>query len=569
MKLPKTFITYSIFLLTVLNQSFFSIVYAQVPTLEWVSGGQAGHHHVTDIVTTNDHAYITGYSLSGALSIEDTVLRSSVYGQFGVPYSFPYLIHYDTNGYFIDVLMGQVSAPTYGNQLATDATGNIYWGGIMFDDLVLGPDTLRTPAKALFLVKYNAAGATSWTTTDIQGDIDGLSGLVVDETGNVYLTGSVYGNLIVGDTTLIGGAGIHNSDSFIIKLNATGQLIWAKLLKGSDGDFPKDLVLDQAGHLYVVGGYSGASFVVDSDTLRDDFYGQVLGNFYIVKLDTARGGVLQMLSGVGNGKEVANAVAVDEQENIYALLEYNGSFLTLGDTTLHYNQNTLSDGCLVKYNKFGVLLWVKAIQGDIQFDLRNLELTNSGLLYCSGFFQGPSLTIDHLQLDNHPTYFEDTTSAPRDGFIAQFSVDGTIHSLTPVSGAGYETVDAMLVQDNQLYIAGSSGNDDLFGAYQYNLYLAKLSTVVAVNETYQQHQPNLKIYPNPSQSGFFTIPSIGKSIKQLTVYQAQGQIVHVVPSNAISLTFSYMLDLHHLSDGYYWVQIIWEDGQQGSYLINK
>ena len=79
-------------------------------------------------------------------------------------------------------------------------------------------------------------------------------GVTVDAAGNVYTTGTFEGTVDFDP-----GPGVFNltsagdSDAFVQKLDATGDLVWATRTGSTDSDSGKEIAVDGTGNVYVIG----------------------------------------------------------------------------------------------------------------------------------------------------------------------------------------------------------------------------------------------------------------------------------------------------------------------------
>src|SRR5690349_63412 len=94
---------------------------------------------------------------------------------------------------------------------------------------------------------------------------DNANKLVVDKTGNIYIAGSFQGTNADFDP----GPGVYplnsagSKDCFVAKYDASGKLLWAFRIGGSNTDEINDIALDGIGNLYITGYFRGSS--VDFD----------------------------------------------------------------------------------------------------------------------------------------------------------------------------------------------------------------------------------------------------------------------------------------------------------------
>src|SRR5690606_24091649 len=107
-----------------------------------------------------------------------------------------------------------------------------------------------------FVLKLTGDGAYVWAKA--LGLRTTAASMELDPLGNIYLGGS-----FAGVTDLDPGAAVLSftsfggTDGFVVKLDPTGELIWAGRIGGTQFDDMLDIALDGAGGLLLTGGFSG------------------------------------------------------------------------------------------------------------------------------------------------------------------------------------------------------------------------------------------------------------------------------------------------------------------------
>lgn len=88
-------------------------------------------------------------------------------------------------------------------------------------------------------------------TTTTNGN-DAATTVVLDDQGNVYVTGSFFGTFDLNPgvlTNSVTSAG--DRDIFVVKLDALGNYIWGKRIGGSGTDAAYDMAIDGSGNLLI------------------------------------------------------------------------------------------------------------------------------------------------------------------------------------------------------------------------------------------------------------------------------------------------------------------------------
>lgn len=155
-----------------------------------------------------------------------------------------------------------------GSAIAVDAFGNVYVTGFFngVTDADPGPGVFNLTAlgdEDIFVSKLDVAGNLLWAKQMGGLDFEEGNSMAVDAGGNVYITGHFYGTVDFDP-----GAPVYNmssagfSDIFISKLDANGNLRWAKQIGGVLYDWSYEITLDIYGNILSTGYFDD---VVDFD----------------------------------------------------------------------------------------------------------------------------------------------------------------------------------------------------------------------------------------------------------------------------------------------------------------
>jgi len=184
--------------------------------------------------------------------------------------------------------------------IAVDASGNAYvTGDTTSTDLPTTPGSLATTYHGngdAFVAKWNAAGAALVYSSYLGGaDADQGSGVVVDSSGNVYLTGSTRSSdfpTVSAALETFGGGTCDLSpcaDAFVTELNATGDaLIYSTFLGGKGADYGQAVALDSSGNAYVTGVTASANFPATAGAFEAAYGGSgPSGDVFIARVGPA------------------------------------------------------------------------------------------------------------------------------------------------------------------------------------------------------------------------------------------------------------------------------------------
>ena len=119
--------------------------------------------------------------------------------------------------------------------------------------------TSNGAAEDLFIAKLDPAGKLLWAQRFGGTGRDVGMGLDVGSDGSVYVTGSFYGAMTVGNTTLASKGG---KDAFVLKFDTDANAVWARRMGGGDGsvssnfdDQGNGVTVTNDGSVYVTGDF--------------------------------------------------------------------------------------------------------------------------------------------------------------------------------------------------------------------------------------------------------------------------------------------------------------------------
>ncbi|SVD61912.1 uncharacterized protein METZ01_LOCUS414766, partial [marine metagenome] len=182
-----------------------------------------------------------------------------------------FLTKYNTSGtHQWSKLLGSTSDDV-GNEIVMDSSGNLYITG--YTEGILDNGT-TSGERDLLITKYDSSGNNSWAKQIGNTRSEGRS-IALDSSGNAYVAGYTYGDFD-------GNSNIGGADIVVVKYDSSGTKQWAYQYGTSSDDFGEGIVVDSAGNLYVTGYTSG------------NFYGNVnagSSDVFLMKLNSS--GIIQ------------------------------------------------------------------------------------------------------------------------------------------------------------------------------------------------------------------------------------------------------------------------------------
>jgi hypothetical protein len=241
-----------------------------------------------------------------------------------------YLAKYDPDGNHLWTNQLGTSTLDFSHSVALDGIGNIFISGYTGGSL----GGTNAGASDAFLTKYDPAGNLLWTEQLGTSSKDLSYSVVLDSSGNAFISGYTEGNL--------GGTNTVYDDAFLAKYDPDGTLLWIEQLGTSDYDESFSVAVDASGNAFISGlteGSLGGTNVGSRDA-------------FLSKYDPA--GNLLWTEQLGtNEHEKSWSVAVDASGNAFISGNTYGS---LGGTNAG-----LDDAFLAKYDTAGNLLWTEQL----------------------------------------------------------------------------------------------------------------------------------------------------------------------------------------------------------------
>jgi hypothetical protein len=288
-----------------------------------------------------------------------------------------------------------------------------------------------------WVVKLDSSGNLEWQKILGGSGRDQLFGVVQGNDGNYVIAGLTTSN----DGDITGFLG--SEDFWIIKLGSTGNLIWEKTYGGSSYDFARSIANTADGGYIVAGG----TFSEDGDVTVS--YSE--SDYWIIKLDVSGNLEWEKTLG-GNGTDSVNNVKETIDGGYIAV----GSSTSIDGNVSHNNGKT--DLWTVKLDAFGNLEWEKALGGS-ENEYGKSVVQNANGEY---IIVGDTSSNDGDISENKGYY---------DCWIVKLSSTGTLISERTIGGASYDNANCInRTNDNSYIIAArtASNNGDVSGKYNNN-----------------------------------------------------------------------------------------------------
>ncbi len=225
----------------------------------------------------------------------------------------------------------------FGQGILVDSSGNIFISGITTSFSVGGWDVA--------LLKFDSSGNKLWNTSWGGADQDSGRDVVMDSSGNFYVSGS---------TASFGAGG---NDFSLVKFDSNGVPLWNVTWGGTGTEFGWGVAIDTSGNVYTSGYTTG--------------FGAGGYDIALVKFDS-NGNILWNTTWGGGSADYSRDIAIDTCGNVI-VPGYTSSF-SVGSY----------DIALIKYASNGTQLW-NTTWGDVGLEeIWGIAVDSSGNAFLSG-----------------------------------------------------------------------------------------------------------------------------------------------------------------------------------------
>jgi len=308
----------------------------------------------------------------------------------------------------------------------------------------------------------------AWTPTTPQVSVSTFAGdvtsVAVDAFGNVYTTGTFSGTVDFDP-----GAGTSNltsvglDDDFVLKLDSSGNYVWAKRFGNSENDKSYSVAVDTSGNVYTTGRFSG-TLDFDPGVGTSNLTSAAYDDIFVSKLDSSGNYVWAKKFG-SSGDDWGASVAVDASGNVYATGFWNSI-----------------DALVLKLGSAGNLVWTKTFAGAGEQRGASIAVDVSGNVYTTGFFEN---TVDF-----DPGVGTSNFTAPylqADAFVSKLDSSGNYVWAKIFSGTDTKRSESVAIDaSGNVYTAGylygtvdfdpGAGTSNLTSAGSGDVFVSKLDS---------------------------------------------------------------------------------------------
>lgn len=398
-------------------------------------------------------------------------------------------------------------------------------GGYIFTGFSYSDQGAFTAAHGdtdMWVVKTDASGSVLWQRLLGGTAQDIAMDIALAADGGYVLTGQTYSNN--GDVAQNLGA----SDCIILKLDGQGNTLWTKLFGGNSLDYPHGIENTADGG-YIVSGHLGSA---DSSAIGlhyDPDYG--MAEAWAIKIDGSGNQQWQRAYGSTKGEQAYTIKqTLDGGYIMGAITDLEGGTQN-GDIAQAYGT---SDFWIVKLNATGNIVWEKTLGGTMGDHCADIVETADGYIAV-----GSSTSED---MDVSANYGE------TDIWMIKISSNGQLAWEKNFGGILSDRAEKIFIDDQGTIIVGGNTESRNFDVAQNfgrsDIWLFSVNDPTLSSSTYGFSQATL--YPNPA-SEYIYLNNTAQQFHAYSITDSSGRIV--LKGNNVN-----KIDISALASGVYQLQ---------------
>jgi hypothetical protein len=294
-----------------------------------------------------------------------------------------FILKLDRDGFFQWVRRSGGTAPDAAHSIIWDKTGYVHVTGTYWSLSALGE---------VYITKLDPNGNFSYVRLYGSNGLDIANSIGVDKFGNSYSLGTFDGG---GDFDPSGGIAKLDTkglkDIFITKFTSSGILVWAKSIGGTNNDIGRSIHVNDSGHIYITGSFSGKVDFDPSVVLSDTSYLESKGinDMFIARFDQS--GNFVWARRIGDTTADCEGAAV--KGDLFGHIVVTGVFTDTVDfdpspsKTFELKSVGGHDIFITKYDNAGNLIWAKQFGAALEDSSIGLDIDMAGSLTTVGLFR--------------------------------------------------------------------------------------------------------------------------------------------------------------------------------------
>ena len=350
--------------------------------------------------------------------------------------------------------VGGGSSYSYPQAIAVDSSNNAYIAGYTYaaDFPTVSPAIAGYHGNSDgFITKLNSTGTALVYSTYIGGTgYDEFYGIAVDGSGTAWVTGQSNSTDFPTMSPSQGNSG-GNFDAVVVKLNASGALLFSSYLGGPNTDSGRAVALDPSGNAYVTG-YALSGFPTTQGVVAAVNQGSFDG--FVAKYSPT-GSLLYSTFLGGSFTDYAYGIAVDSGGNAYVTGTTNSSqgFKNAPSGGAQATYAGGGDAFVAKLNPAATALVYFTFLGGSLYEVGHQIVVDSG---GNAYVAGETSSAD---FPASGSAYQTTLNGATNGFVAKLNSAGSAFSYkTYIGGNRADSLNGLALEasSGSVYLAGAT-----------------------------------------------------------------------------------------------------------------
>ena len=424
--------------------------------------GTSGFDKGEKIAYSSDSSIVfTGYTAGTDLGVTSGCFQSASNGNYDV-----YLAKFGLNGQakWITYFGGTQSDFSYAIDI--DKSRNIVIGGTSLSPtLYPSPQSFQpnlAGAVDAFIAKFNKSGQLVFSTFYGGTSAEDIHDVGTDSQNNIIGIGGSFSNNLSTTANCLQASSNGGMEIYVIKLDSSGNCLFSTYIGGSMLDDAYGVTTDAQNNIYLTGHTASSDFYKTAISYQTTIAGST--DNFCMKLDPSGTMIWSTVFG-GTGMDSNVHSAMDDANNIFALVNSQSTDYPMLGTGSYTVQNGAADVLLAKINQNGMLNWTSYKGGSGNENAGDLLLLKNKVVVCGGT-SSPDFPVIN---GNHQL----VNAGQDDGFLSTFQVSVTLIVTTKVDEGEAVPASVKFTYDGNKVYAQANDNKvqqlevyNCFGAFE-------------------------------------------------------------------------------------------------------
>ena len=435
------------------------------------------------------------------------------------------IVKYDSDGEFLNLLHIGGTSDNQIRHIKNNEFGQIYVCGIFYGTIEIGTYSFTSVgSQDIFLTKVDTNGDILWATTIGGIKTDECAALSISNNGNIILGGDFYGEITIGDSTLINENG---QNIWVASFSDEGEYNKCISIGGTSSDYLSSISCNSFDEIIIAAAWFG-NFTFGDTTITTPYQ---TGLSYGTMNSELTPQWMKTIDGTNLAYPIS--LNIGEDNNILLSGNFNDT-LTFGDSTYTieaFNQ----DSYIAKLDSDGNAIWSRHI-GSISSDGLITSTTDGyGSIIAAGEYQeemnfGDGFTLEYTLCCGIPEIY-----------FVKYHSSGEVMWAKRLTGTYPRISSISMPNPHELYTTGCLNQEMFFDeitliSEEYKNYLAKMEWEDQTNIDENNHvfSETLTVAPNPSDGNIsINTPSEWENAT-ISVYSIDGRKIYFSQQNSNS-----------------------------------